>query len=75
MEYAERAMVPGGFLVDMFPIRSFCPRFPGSCPPLLIRTEVKLFQDGSLVRRSNIMRKRVGGCRNSDEFDAVLSRM
>ena len=41
MEHAERVMVPGGFLVDMFPIRSFCPWFLGSCPPLLIHAEVK----------------------------------
>ena len=41
MEYVERVMVPGGFLVDMFPIRSFCPWFLGSCSLLLIHTEVK----------------------------------
>lgn len=36
MEHAQRAMVPGAFLVDAFPIRSSGPKLPGLCNLLTI---------------------------------------
>lgn len=41
VECAERAMVPGAFLVDTFPIRPFIPRFLGSWAPLTVHPKVK----------------------------------
>ena len=41
MDYAQEAMVPGAFLVDTFPIRSFSPQLPDPCTLLTIHPEVK----------------------------------
>jgi hypothetical protein len=41
LEYIERVMVPGAFLVDTFPIRPFILSFLGPCALLIIYPEVK----------------------------------
>ena len=41
MEYLERAMIPGEFLVDTFPIRLSRPQFLGPRTPLIVHREVK----------------------------------
>ena len=59
MDCAREAMVPGAFLVDTFPIRSFSPQSPAHSdndPP----PKSNMFQNGSLVQGSEFSRGRAG---------------